>query len=172
MAAAEEDHLSAFNVMPGPEAEQLLRSCCSSSTWARALAARRPFASVDDLLDAADAEVAALSDADLDQALAGHPRIGERKQGPEGDQSRREQRGVEGADEATLRAIAEGNRAYEERFGHVYLVCATGRSADELLAVLTARLGNPPSTERRIVREELAKINRIRLGRMLEEVHR
>lgn len=161
--------LSAFNALPAVEAEGFLRACCSSHIWAEGVASRRPFAGAADLFEAADAEVAALGEDDVDEALAGHPRIGERPQGAGGAQSRREQSGVEGAQEATLAAIAEGNRAYESRFGHVYLVCATGRSADELLAILRQRLGNPPATERLVLRQELAKINRVRLGRMLEE---
>ncbi len=161
--------LRAFNGMPSDEAERHLRSACSSPAWAEAVAGRRPFSSAGDLFGAADAELAALSEGEVDAALAGHPRIGERPQGAGGVQSRREQSGVEGAHEATLAAIAGGNQEYESRFGHVYLVCATGKSADELLRILRDRLGNPPATERRVLRQELSKINRIRLARMLGE---
>ena len=167
MTAVEGLDLAAFNALGDEEAERALRACCSSPRWAKAVAARRPFASVDDLHAAADAELEALTDDDIDDALAGHPRIGERPPGPDGAWSRREQSGVDGAQADTLLAMAEGNRLYENTFGHVYLVCATGRSADELLAVLRSRLGNDPQTERRVVREELAKINRIRLARMV-----
>jgi 2-oxo-4-hydroxy-4-carboxy-5-ureidoimidazoline decarboxylase len=111
--------------------------------------------------------VARLAPADLEQALAGHPRIGERR-GTD-DRSRREQAGVHGADPATIQALADGNQAYERRFGHIYLVCATGRSAGELLALLRERLGNDPATEWGVVRGELANINRIRLAQLLEE---
>jgi 2-oxo-4-hydroxy-4-carboxy-5-ureidoimidazoline decarboxylase len=110
--------------------------------------------------------VAQLAPADLEQALAGHPRIGERHGAD--DRSRREQAGVHGADPATIQALADGNQAYERRFGHIYLVCATGRSAGELLALLRERLGNDPGTEWGMVRRELANINRIRLARLLE----
>ena len=99
-------------------------------------------------------------------ALAGHPRIGERCAHAS---SRREQSGVAGAGAQVLDALAAGNRAYEERFGHVYLVCANGRPAGELLAVLRGRLGNDPATERRVLRAELREINRLRLERLLEE---
>ena len=166
------DALAALNALPRQDVETLLRSCCASPVWAAALAARRPYRSADELLAAAEAELVALGDRDLDDALAGHPRIGERPQGPGGEQSRREQSGVSDAAAGTLAAIAEGNRAYERRFGHVYLVCATGRSAEELLAILRGRLGNDPQEERQVVRQELGKINRIRLGRLLEEVGR
>jgi 2-oxo-4-hydroxy-4-carboxy-5-ureidoimidazoline decarboxylase len=110
--------------------------------------------------------VARLAPADLEQALAGHPRIGERHGAD--DRSRREQAGVLGGDPATIQALADGNEAYERRFGHIYLVCATGRGAGELLALLRERLGNDPGTEWGVVRRELAKINRIRLARLLE----
>jgi 2-oxo-4-hydroxy-4-carboxy-5-ureidoimidazoline decarboxylase len=110
--------------------------------------------------------VARLAPAGLEQALAGHPRIGERH-GADG-RSRREQAGVHGADPATIRALADGNEEYERRFGHIYLVCATGRSAGELLALLRERLSNDPGTEWEVVRRELAKINRIRLTRLLD----
>ena len=79
----------------------------------------------------------------------------------------REQAGVASANEATLRALAAGNQAYERQFGHIYLVCATGRSAGELLALLRTRLDNDPDTEWGVVRSELQKINRIRLAKLL-----
>jgi 2-oxo-4-hydroxy-4-carboxy-5-ureidoimidazoline decarboxylase len=109
--------------------------------------------------------VADLEPADLEQALAGHPRIGEGRHAD--DRSRREQAGVLGADAAVIQALAEGNEEYERRFGHIYLVCATGRSAADLLVLLRQRLGNDPGTEWGVVRSELGKINRIRLARLL-----
>ena len=99
----------------------------------------------------------------------GIPRIGERAEGDGGAWSRREQSGVSGAEASTLQALADGNRAYEAKFGQVYLVCASGRSAEELLAVLQQRLRNDPETERAVVRRELGLINRIRLGRLVED---
>lgn len=167
MAPGEHLDLAAFNALPAPDAERRLLAVCSSPRWAAAVSARRPFASTDDLLHAADAEVHALGDGDLDDALAGHPRIGEPRPDQDGAWSRKEQSRVNAADAATLDAIARGNRVYENRFGYVYLVCATGRTADELLAVLLARLSNDPETEWAVVREELAKINRIRLGALI-----
>jgi OHCU decarboxylase len=141
-----------------------LLEVCSSRAWADAVVSARPFRTAEDLYAAADRALDGLSETDVDQALAGHPRIGERA---DSAASRREQSGVSG--DATLAALAEGNRAYEERFGHVYLVCASGRSGEDLLAVLRSRLGNDPATERRVVREELGKINRLRLQRLVEE---
>ena len=141
-------------------------ACCSSARWAAAVASGRPYASADELLAGSDAATAGLTPADLEQALAGHPRIG-RRSGTDA-RSRREQAGVLGADLATIGALAEGNEEYERRFGHIYLVCATGRNAADLLALLRERLGNDPGTEWGVVRRELGKINRIRLARLLE----
>ena len=143
------------------DAERLLLTVCSSPAWARRLAAGRPYPSTEALLSAADEALAALSEQDVDAALAGHPRIGERTAA--GSLSRREQAGLAGMSPSTEDALAEANRTYEERFGHVYLVCATGRTAPELLALLRERLENDPAQERQVLREELRKINRIRL---------
>jgi 2-oxo-4-hydroxy-4-carboxy-5-ureidoimidazoline decarboxylase len=113
--------------------------------------------------------MAELADTDLDDALAGHPRIGEKVDHDGGEWSRQEQSGMAAASDETTRAMADGNREYERIFGHVYLVSAAGRSAQEMLGLLHERLGNDPATEREIVRTQLATINRNRLGRMLEE---
>lgn len=142
---------------------RLLHEVCASRRWVDAVVAGRPFRSADSLYAVADGALAALDEADLDEALAGHPRIGERA---EGAASRREQARVTG--DETLAALAAGNREYEERFGHVYLVCASGRTGEELLAVLRSRLTHDPLTERRVVREELGRINRLRLERLVE----
>ncbi|HZI96206.1 MAG TPA: 2-oxo-4-hydroxy-4-carboxy-5-ureidoimidazoline decarboxylase [Actinomycetales bacterium] len=155
--------LAAFNALPESEARLRLQGVCASASWADTVAAARPFAERDDLYAAADDALAALREPDLDEALAGHPRIGER--GTSAD-SRREQSGVS---DASREALADGNRAYEERFGHVYLVCASGRTGDELLALLRERLSNDPTAERRVARDELGKINRLRLRRLVEK---
>ncbi|MBO0849005.1 MAG: 2-oxo-4-hydroxy-4-carboxy-5-ureidoimidazoline decarboxylase [Pseudonocardia sp.] len=157
--------LSEFNALPQRSAYDALLACCGSPAWARRLAAARPFGSPDDLYAEADRAVAELADADLDHALDGHPRIGERRDGDA--TSAREQSAVGRADTAVQEAIAEGNRRYERRFGHVYLVAASGRGAEELLADLRARLDNDPTTERAVLRAELAKINRLRLAQLV-----
>lgn len=153
--------LDRLNSLAPDDAQRLLLSCCAAPGWARAVAGWRPYESVADLLRAADAALDDLTDSDLDAALAGHPRIGERSAD---ETSRREQAGVGPASRA---ALHEANREYEDRFGHVYLVCATGRSGAELLAILRQRLGNDPGTERLVVREELRKINRLRLAALV-----
>lgn len=156
--------LTWFNRLPAADAARELRSCCASRRWVEHVAAGRPYGTVEQLYAASDGALADLAESDVDQALADHPRIGDR---PIGADSRREQAGVAAAPEATLAALADANRAYEARFGHVYLVCATGRDAEELLAIVRDRLSNDPDTERRVLREELAKINRLRLGRLV-----
>lgn len=159
--------LAAFNAMPGPDAGRLLLACCAAERWAGQLASARPYRSVTAVLRQSDTAVAGLAQADLAQALSGHPRIGARpaRRGP----AQREQSGVDHADQQLIRALAEGNRAYEHRFGHIYLACATGRTGAGLLALLRDRLGNDPASEWLVVAAELAKINRIRLARLLGE---
>lgn len=154
-------NLESFNALPTTAVLGELQACCNASRWAAVVAAGRPYAAVEALLAAADE---ALTDADLDPAMAGHPRIGDRTAT---GRSQREQSGVAGADPAVLDALAAGNREYEERFGHVYLVSATGRSAEDLLATLRSRLANDAATERKVALGELAAINRIRLRGML-----
>jgi 2-oxo-4-hydroxy-4-carboxy-5-ureidoimidazoline decarboxylase len=158
--------LNGFNAAPETEVVAALMACCSSPEWARRVAMARPYRSVDDLLGVADVALAGLTEGDVDAALAGHPRIGERSGHAS---SQREQAAVAAADTEVLDGLAAGNRTYEERFGHVYLVCADGRPAAELLAVLRERLGNEPQQERRVLRGELARINAIRLRRMVDE---
>ena len=165
MTVPEQVSLETLNALPAERAGEYLLACCSSARWASNVTSGRPYASVGEILARSDQAVAGLDQADLEQALAGHPRIGA---GPAAGWSRREQAGVQGADQATFQALADGNVAYERRFGHIYLVCASGRSAGELLALLRERLGHDPGTEWGIVRRELGKINRIRLRRLLE----
>jgi 2-oxo-4-hydroxy-4-carboxy-5-ureidoimidazoline decarboxylase len=154
----------------GADDEQLakqLTACCSSPRWVEQIVRQRPYADTDALLAASDVAVAALDQAELADALAGHSRIGERPAGADGEWSRQEQSGVAAAAAAVLEKIATANAEYERRFGQVYLVCATGKSADELLAICRSRLANDPVAEERVVRAELAKITRIRLGKLL-----
>src|SRR5215472_10975809 len=160
--------LERLNALPAELARRQLLACCSSARWAAEVASGRPFASADGIIARSDAAVAGLTQADLEQALAGHPRIGDRSRSGAAAWSRQEQAGVEAADQAIVRALAEGNQAYERRFGHIYLVCATGRSGAELLALLRERLGNDPAGEWDVLRCELGKINRIRLRKLLE----
>jgi 2-oxo-4-hydroxy-4-carboxy-5-ureidoimidazoline decarboxylase len=147
-----------FDLLPGAAARDALLQVCAAPRWAAAVVAGRPYGDLDAVQDAA---AAALTDADLDAALAGHPRIGDRTAS---GASAREQAGVAAAGDDVRAALAEGNAAYEQRFGQVYLVCASGRRAEDLLATLRSRLGNDPLTERRVALGELAAINRLRLA--------
>lgn len=156
--------LDEFNTLTDRQRMHLLFEVCSSTIWARRVLAGGPFRDVDALLDRSDRVLAELPDTELDAALDGHPRIGDRVDNPS---SAREQAGVSTAGDDVRAALAEGNRAYEDAFGYVYLVCASGRSAEEMLAILTERLDNDPDTERRVMRSELAKINRLRLERLV-----
>ncbi len=149
---------------------QDLLACCASRTWAAQVAARQPYWDLAELVAASEAALAGLGWDDVEEALAAHPRIGERAAGSDREAawSRREQAGTAHADEAILDALRQGNEAYEKRFGHVYLICATGRAADEMLDILLARLTNDEDVERKIVRDELAKIVKIRLTKLWE----
>ena len=159
--------LARFNAMPLPQARRALLTCCSATRWAEQVATARPYASADAALRLSDAAVAALIIEDFYEALSGHPRIGARSGG---GASRREQSGVDGGDPAVLHALQASNDAYERRFGHIYLVSATGKNAAELLGILRVRLANDPAAEWRTVRAELGKINRIRLRQLIEGV--
>ncbi|MGU3499821.1 2-oxo-4-hydroxy-4-carboxy-5-ureidoimidazoline decarboxylase [Mycobacterium sp. C31M] len=161
--------LSSFNALSERQRMHLLFEVCSSTIWARRVVAGSPFRDADALYDRADRVLAELPDAEIDAALDGHPRIGASVSATDSPSSAREQARVASADDSVKAALAAKNREYEERFGYVYLVCASGRSADELLAILTDRLHNDAETERRVMRNELAKINRLRLERLLSE---
>ncbi|GAA2562672.1 2-oxo-4-hydroxy-4-carboxy-5-ureidoimidazoline decarboxylase [Pseudonocardia hydrocarbonoxydans] len=159
--------LETFNALPDGDARALLHGCCSSRDWAGAVAAGRPYTDLDALLARAGSEFAALDETQVLDAVHGHPRIGQRL--PDDDahaSSRREQAAVADADDAVRAALAEGNAAYEARFGHAFIVCADGRPARELLADLHRRLHHDPATEAGVLRGELAGITTLRLRRM------
>jgi 2-oxo-4-hydroxy-4-carboxy-5-ureidoimidazoline decarboxylase len=155
--------LADLNALPAQDFEELLLRCCAAPGWARQVTAGRPYASTADLLAAADAAWAARDPGDLDAAMAGHPRIGERRLS---GWSAQEQAGV-GPDAGVVTALADGNAAYEQRFGHVFLICATGRGPAEILAELNRRMSNDPATEREVAAAEIGKINDIRLRKLV-----
>jgi 2-oxo-4-hydroxy-4-carboxy-5-ureidoimidazoline decarboxylase len=158
--------LDGFNKLSERQQMHLLFGVCSSTIWARRVLAGAPFDSVDALLDRADRVLAELPDAEIDAALDGHPRIGAKV---DNASSAREQAAVSTAGADVKAQLAARNLEYDAKFGYVYLVCASGRSAGELLAILEDRLHNDPDTERRVMRNELGKINRLRLERLLSE---
>ena len=164
--------LEELNHLPDAEAAQALRACCGAHRWVNGMLERRPFRSVDDALAAADDIWSSLGEPDWLEAFSHHPRIGERRaavtQDARGSQwSSSEQDDVARSAEATRDALAEINRAYEEKFGHIYLVCASGKSADELLAIARRRLHNDPAHERRVAADEQRQITRLRLIKLL-----
>lgn len=142
-----------------------LRACCAAGSWVRGMVAARPFSSPDDVWETSDGLVSALDDEGLGEALAAHARIGERRSGEsrEDSWSRAEQAGALGAVADLRELLEQGNRAYEERFGHVFLIRAAGRSAQEMYDAQRSRLGNDEVTERSVVLHELAEIVRLRL---------
>lgn len=166
--------LAEFNRGNDADLRTALSSCCAAQSWVARVLAGRPYADEAELFAVADAATAELDSTGLEQALGGHPRIGERSpehgaQARAASWSRQEQAGVASADAELLAQLAAANVAYEQRFGHVYLVCASGRSAAELLEVCRVRLEHDPATERGVVLDELAKINRLRLIKLLSQ---
>lgn len=160
--------------MPEQQATAALAECCGSSRWISAMVARRPFRSREAILSAADQIWGSLSPADWREAFAHHPRIGEQKSAVQ--QSERaaswaagEQSGVETADDDVRAALAAVNREYEQRFGYIYIVFATGKSAAAMLAVARERLRNDPDVEIRVAAEEQRKITRLRLDKLLDK---
>lgn len=145
-----------------------LLACCASRRWVAAVSGH---GDLDALRAASKRVLDELEWPDVEEALAAHPRIGERARGEgrEAGWSRGEQSGMDGAALELRDALAEGNRAYEERFGHVFLICASGRSGPEMLADLRERLGNDVETERDVVRREMAAIVDLRLARLARE---
>ncbi len=186
--------LAAFNSASPAAAEQDVLSCCASRSFARAIAAGRPYPDLDALRAAIDTSFAGLTPGDIDEAMSAHPRIGERHtdrsregrsregrsregrsregrsregRSREGGWSRSEQSGAAAASEAVRQALAAGNLAYEKRFGQVFLICATGLSGEDMLAQLQARLRNDLSAERIVVHRELLKITHLRMTRLM-----
>lgn len=161
--------LPEFNAAPDDVASAMLAACCDVPSWVDAVRDGRPYADVAEALDLADKSARSFTPDDVDRALAAHPRIGERAagSGTEAAWSRQEQSGVS-RDEDTQAALVEGNRAYEERFNRVFLICASGLSGEQILASLRDRLDNDDATETAVVADELRKIALLRLERLLD----
>lgn len=159
--------LSHLNALTTPELKGELLACLAVPRWAGEIAAGAPYADAAELRAAADAAARTLTSEEVDAALASHPRIGERPAGPDAAASRSEQSGIDHRDEQLARALAEGNAAYEQRFGHLFLICAAGLGGAKILERLRARLSNDAETERGVVADELRKIALLRLDRIL-----
>jgi OHCU decarboxylase len=158
-----EPHQILANLSPA-EARQALLRCCGSRRWVELMMAERPWPSTEALQACADRVWATMDRADLLEAFAAHPRIGA---GAASGWSGQEQAGVRDAGTDTSQALAAGNLEYFERHGFIFIVCATGQSAAELLAALRARLGNDTETELRLAAAEQAKITRLRLAKLV-----
>ena len=155
-----------FDALDAPVAAEALRRCCGSTAWVERMVAARPHRSREALLGAADRIWRALEPSDWHEAFAAHPRIGERVAA---GWAQEEQAGTRTAATGTLDRFAEANREYEARFGHIFIVCASGKSADEMLRLLESRLGNDAGAELQIAAEEQRQITRLRLQRLLDE---
>jgi OHCU decarboxylase len=161
--------LDDFNHAPTPEAEAQLLACCGSARWAGRLAAQRPFATLDDMIAAGEATWFSLDEADWLAAFACHPRIGEKKAATTQylASSESEQAAAQESIAAVAEALLLGNRAYEEKFGFLYIVFASGRSAAELLQVLEARLKNSREEELQEAARQQQRITNLRLRKWL-----
>jgi OHCU decarboxylase len=165
--------LRAWNVADPATALDAMIACCAARRWAAAMVALRPITGVLDLSEAADRIWATMEESDWMEAFAAHPRIGDRKPAhataKSAAWSTQEQSSTNEAAEKVLEDLAQGNALYEQRFGFTYIVCATGKSADEMLAILQRRLNSDRATELREAAEQQRQITQIRLGKWLIE---
>jgi OHCU decarboxylase len=159
--------LERLNSLQREEAEAEFLKCCGSTLWARRMAEERPFHDLQQLLAQGDAEWWALDPEDWLEAFSRHPKIGERAAAR--SWSEQEQAGAKSADDETRQQLAAANREYESRFGHIYIVCATGKTADEMLSLCRERLSNDPDAELRVAAEEQRRITHLRLRKLLGE---
>jgi OHCU decarboxylase len=162
--------LEEFNTLPSAQAESALLDCCGSTRWAASVASRRPYATAEVLQKAADAIWWNLARADWLEAFSHHPQIGDKAAA--GSESARqwaegEQAGARGTTEDVKTRLARANRAYFEKFGYIYIVCATGKTAEGMLAILNQRLQNDLASELSIAAEQQRMITRIRLEKLL-----
>ena len=157
--------LAAFNAAAPEAAERDVLACCASRSFAKTIVAGRPYRDPAALQDAVNATFTALNWDDIAESMNAHPRIGDRV--PSGGWSAGEQSGAASASETVRQALVDGNVAYEERFGYVFLICATGLSGQDMLDQLQVRLGHDPEADRAVVREELLKITQLRLAKLL-----
>lgn len=167
-----EGPIGKLNRLPAEEARAALLACCGSARWAEAVAALRPFWDVGQLLSIAGRVWRELGREDWLEAFRAHPKIGEsRPQRETGAEAREwsegEQARAREAPGETLDALAEANREYEERFGFIFIVCAAGRSAEEMLALLRGRIDNDPEAELHVAAGEQWRITELRLRKFL-----
>jgi 2-oxo-4-hydroxy-4-carboxy-5-ureidoimidazoline decarboxylase len=164
--------LEQINAAESDAASYLFRQCCSSESWIERMIAGRPYASRQALLDAADTQWQSLTEADFLQAFDGHPKIGDvsslkARYANTKTLAAGEQAGVGAADASVIEELARGNQAYQDKFGFIFIVCATGKSAQEMSDLLQARLKNDRATEIENAAEEQRKIFQLRLRQLL-----
>jgi 2-oxo-4-hydroxy-4-carboxy-5-ureidoimidazoline decarboxylase len=164
-------NLSHINQLDSKAAREAFLKCCGCERWALAMTSGRPYASDEALLKEAEENFATLSDADWKEAFAAHPKIGDvnslrQKFGNTKDWAASEQSGVNDVSKDVIERLAEGNQIYEDRFGYIFIVCATGKSAEEMLDILNSRIDNLPEKELAIAAEEQKKITYIRLAKL------
>ena len=162
-----------LNCLPDAEAQNELLKCCGSRNWARRMVAECPFNSLNKLFDSADQIWWSLEASDWLEAFHSHPKIGEQKAtaavAVEAQKwSEDEQSGIRNSAQETTDALAKLNREYEEKFGYIFIVCASGKRSEEMLAILRQRLGNNPEEELRVAAAEQAKITQLRLTKLIE----
>ena len=165
--------LNGLNQLNAADTKQKLFACCGSKLWASEMSARRPFPDEEALLTTADVIWWGLEQSDWLEAFGQHPRIGDleslQKKYPGSDNpAAKEQAGVDSASREVLDELAEANQTYEDRFGYIFIVCATNKTAGEMLERLKSRLGNDPARELKIAAEEQRQITRLRLQKLLE----
>ena len=161
-----------MNQLPADLAEAEFLKCCGSTRWAKLMTEARPFANFAEVSTKADEICASLGEQDWLEAFRAHPRIGERKAAATQSHqaatwSAHEQSQAQQAADETKAAIAEGNRVYEDRFGFIFIICATGKSAEQVLSSLKERLANDVKTELQIAAAEQQKITQLRLQKLL-----
>ena len=164
--------IDALNRLSEEDATAAFTQCCAAQRWVERMVIDRPFESLPEMLEISDRIWEECDVDDYLEAFQGHPRIGDveslaKKYANTKGWAGGEQKGVEGADRAVLERLAKGNADYEEKFGHIFIVCATGKTAAEMLALLEARIPNDPKTEVMVAAEEQNKITRIRLKKLL-----
>jgi OHCU decarboxylase len=169
------DRLQHLNLLSASEAESELLKCCGSRSWARQMVAARPYSNLEELLTHADRLWWSLDSEDWLEAFHSHPKIGEKKAAAataaEAQKwSEDEQSGIRDSTQQTMEALADLNRAYEEKFGFIFIVCASGKSSDEMLAILRQRLRNEREEELRIAAAEQARITALRLRKLIDNL--
>ena len=163
-----------LNELAATDAKAELLKCCGSTRWAREMTRARPFASFEELCEKGDTVCESLNEEDWLEAFGAHPKIGEKKAATDQPQrtrswSAQEQSGIANAERQTVDKLAQKNRDYEDRFGFIFIVCATGKSPEDMLTILNSRIHNDRHVELLIAADEQRKITRLRLEKLLSQ---